>query len=151
MVRRYIKPAVLRCACCLRTCGARRVRGRRLDLGTNPVETFRTRSANGACVSSLITLAITPLRDWLGALADALRRMLGLFAFFYVLVHFLTWLVLDQGLYWQGILDGHRETTVHHDRLPGVAAADSARHHVDERDDAPTRASAGKRSTGSST
>ena len=30
--------------------------------------------------------------------------MLGVFAFSYVLLHFLTWLILDQGLYWQGIL-----------------------------------------------
>ena len=30
--------------------------------------------------------------------------MLGLFAFFYVLLHFLTWLILDQDLYWAGIL-----------------------------------------------
>jgi sulfoxide reductase heme-binding subunit YedZ len=31
--------------------------------------------------------------------------MLGLYAFFYVLMHFLTWLILDQGLYWSGILE----------------------------------------------
>ncbi len=34
-----------------------------------------------------------------------LRRMLGLYAFFYVLMHFLTWLILDQGLYWSGIVE----------------------------------------------
>ena len=34
--------------------------------------------------------------------------MLGLFAFFYVLLHFLTWLILDQDLYWAGILPRHR-------------------------------------------
>jgi sulfoxide reductase heme-binding subunit YedZ len=31
--------------------------------------------------------------------------MLGLYAFFYVLMHFLTWLFLDQGLYWSGIVE----------------------------------------------
>ncbi len=47
----------------------------------------------------LITLAVTPLRritgkNWI----IRFRRMLGLFAFFYVLMHFLTWLILDQSL-----------------------------------------------------
>ena len=32
--------------------------------------------------------------------------MLGLFAFSYLLLHFLTWLVLDRGLDWSGIVDG---------------------------------------------
>jgi sulfoxide reductase heme-binding subunit YedZ len=31
--------------------------------------------------------------------------MLGLFAFFYVLLHFTTWLVLDKSLSWTAILD----------------------------------------------
>jgi sulfoxide reductase heme-binding subunit YedZ len=54
----------------------------------------------------LITLAITPLRAWLNASwLIGLRRMLGLFAFAYVLLHFLTWLILDQGLYWSGVLE----------------------------------------------
>jgi len=45
----------------------------------------------------LITLAVTPLRKitgWHGLVR--LRRMLGLFGFFYVSLHFLTYLVLDQ-------------------------------------------------------
>jgi methionine sulfoxide reductase heme-binding subunit len=33
------------------------------------------------------------------------RRMLGLFTFFYVLMHFLTWLILDQGLLWSAIVE----------------------------------------------
>ena len=50
-------------------------------------------------------LLLSPLRDWFNApWLVQLRRMLGLYAFFYVLMHFLTWLILDQGLYWQGIL-----------------------------------------------
>ncbi|MET0657646.1 MAG: protein-methionine-sulfoxide reductase heme-binding subunit MsrQ, partial [Steroidobacteraceae bacterium] len=53
----------------------------------------------------LLTLAVTPLKDWTGQPSlIALRRMLGLFAFFYVLAHFLTWLVLDQGVDWAEIL-----------------------------------------------
>ena len=47
----------------------------------------------------MLTLAVTPLRritgwNWL----TRFRRMLGLFTFFYALMHFLTWLILDQGL-----------------------------------------------------
>ena len=53
----------------------------------------------------MIALAVTPARQisglpWIGRF----RRMLGLFAFFYVLLHFLAWLILDQGLAWPAIL-----------------------------------------------
>jgi sulfoxide reductase heme-binding subunit YedZ len=45
-----------------------------------------------------LTLAVTPLRQWTGWTALArLRRMLGLFAFFYVLLHFLCYAWLDMG------------------------------------------------------
>ena len=47
----------------------------------------------------MIALAVTPLRRLTGwAWLARFRRMLGLFAFFYVFMHFLTWLILDQGL-----------------------------------------------------
>lgn len=48
-----------------------------------------------------LTLAVTPLRrfsGWSGAIR--LRRMLGLFTFFYASLHFLTWLVLDLFFDW---------------------------------------------------
>jgi sulfoxide reductase heme-binding subunit YedZ len=49
---------------------------------------------------------VTPLRrlsgwNWL----LRFRRMLGLFAFFYVLLHFFAWLILDQGVLWSAILE----------------------------------------------
>ena len=45
----------------------------------------------------LITLSVTPLRRISGwSVLVRLRRMLGLFAFFYVLMHFLTYVGLDQ-------------------------------------------------------
>jgi sulfoxide reductase heme-binding subunit YedZ len=45
----------------------------------------------------LITLAVTPLRKWTGLnWLIRFRRMLGLFAFFYLLLHFLTYAGLDQ-------------------------------------------------------
>jgi sulfoxide reductase heme-binding subunit YedZ len=33
------------------------------------------------------------------------RRILGLYSFAYVLMHFVAWVAIDQGLYWQGILE----------------------------------------------
>jgi methionine sulfoxide reductase heme-binding subunit len=74
-------------------------------LGANPVEEIQDTLGQWGLRFLLITLAITPLRDWFNApWLITLRRMLGLFAFTYVLLHFLTWLILDQGLYWSGIL-----------------------------------------------
>lgn len=66
-------------------------------LGANPVE-FVTRSLGTWTLAFLcLTLAISPLR-WLGAPAAIvrLRRMLGLYAFFYGSLHFLTYFWLDQ-------------------------------------------------------
>jgi sulfoxide reductase heme-binding subunit YedZ len=69
------------------------------SLGANPVEAIQDRLGVWGLRFVLIALAVTPLRriagwNWL----VRFRRMLGLFAFFYVLMHFLTWLFLDQGL-----------------------------------------------------
>ena len=52
-----------------------------------------------------VTLALTPLRrvtGWNGA--GRYRRMLGLFGFFYIVLHFLIYLVLDQFFAWQEIV-----------------------------------------------
>jgi sulfoxide reductase heme-binding subunit YedZ len=76
------------------------------SLGTNPVETVQDTFGQWGLRFIVITLAVTPLRDWLNMpWLVQLRRMLGLYAFFYVLMHFLTWLLLDQGLYWSFILE----------------------------------------------
>jgi sulfoxide reductase heme-binding subunit YedZ len=54
----------------------------------------------------MITLAVTPLRQLSGFnWPIRFRRMLGLFAFFYVFMHFLTWLVLDQAMLWSAIAE----------------------------------------------
>ena len=69
------------------------------NLGANPIEEIQDRFGNWGLRFILITLAITPLRRITGrAWLMRFRRMLGLFAFFYVLMHFLSWLILDQGL-----------------------------------------------------
>jgi sulfoxide reductase heme-binding subunit YedZ len=66
-------------------------------LGANPVEELIHRFGIWGLNFLLITLAVTPLRrltGWNRVLR--LRRMFGLFAFFYVLMHFLTYAGLDQ-------------------------------------------------------
>jgi len=69
------------------------------SLGANPIEEIQDRFGNWGLRFILIALTITPLRKVTGwNWAMRFRRMLGLFAFFYVLMHFLTWLFLDQEL-----------------------------------------------------
>ncbi len=54
----------------------------------------------------LLTLAITPLRYITGInQLILLRRMLGVYAFFYILLHFLTWLVIDNFFDFQRIIE----------------------------------------------
>ena len=75
-------------------------------LGANPVEEILDRLGNWGLRMIMITLAVTPLRRITGWIWVArFRRMLGLFAFFYVLMHFLTWLILDQGVLLSAILE----------------------------------------------
>jgi sulfoxide reductase heme-binding subunit YedZ len=69
------------------------------DLGVNPIDKITDVTGTWTLRFVLITLAVTPLRRLTGWNAlIRLRRMLGLFAFFYGSMHFLTWSVLDQGL-----------------------------------------------------
>ena len=69
------------------------------SLGANPVEGIQDHFGIWGLRFIMITLAVTPLRQLTGwTWLARFRRMLGLFTFFYVLMHFLTWLVLDQGL-----------------------------------------------------
>lgn len=75
-------------------------------LGANPVEEIQDRLGNWALRFIMIALAVTPLRrltgwNWL----VRFRRMLGLYAFFYTLLHFLVWLILDQGVLWSAIVE----------------------------------------------
>lgn len=73
------------------------VRG--LNLGANPVEELLHTLGRWGLKILLLTLTITPLRRWTGwNWLIRFRRMLGLFAFFYIVLHFLTYAVLDQGL-----------------------------------------------------
>lgn len=66
-------------------------------LGVNPIEFITRSTGTWTIVSLAVTLSITPLRrllnwPWL----VRLRRTAGLITFFYVFLHFMTWLWLDR-------------------------------------------------------
>ncbi|GMR07673.1 MAG: hypothetical protein BMS9Abin26_0676 [Gammaproteobacteria bacterium] len=69
------------------------------DLGANPVEYITRYTGDWSLRFLMITLALTPLRmlTGIGKLLR-FRRMLGLFAFFYVCLHFSTYVWLDREL-----------------------------------------------------
>ena len=74
------------------------------QLGANPVEALLHRSGDWSIRLLLITLAISPLRKITGwGWLLRFRRMLGLYAFFYALLHFTVYLWLDRGLSWMEI------------------------------------------------
>ena len=67
------------------------------ELGANPIELITRSLGTWTLVFLLITLFITPLRQLSGwSWIIKLRRMAGLFAFFYALLHFITYIWLDQ-------------------------------------------------------
>ncbi len=66
------------------------------DLGANPVETITHATGDWTLRFLLITLAVSPFRQWFGLSAlPRFRRMLGLYVFFYACCHFLIWFVAD--------------------------------------------------------
>ena len=68
-------------------------------LGANPVEYITHTTGEWTLRLLLATLAITPLRHLTGWVwLTRLRRMIGLFAFFYLALHFSTYAVLDASL-----------------------------------------------------
>ena len=71
--------------------------GRGYNLGANPIEFITRDLGDWILIFLMITLTVTPLRrltgwNWL----IKMRRMLGLFAFFYAALHFVTYIWLDQ-------------------------------------------------------
>jgi methionine sulfoxide reductase heme-binding subunit len=92
---RWIKATVF--AACLIPLAHLVWQGARNHLGANPVEYITHSTGWWALALVLITLCVTPMRriaglPWL----LRLRRMLGLFAFFYASLHFVTYVWLDQ-------------------------------------------------------
>ena len=67
-------------------------------LGANPAEALIRKTGDWTLRFLCITLAVTPLRTWFKQPSLArFRRMLGLFSFFYVVLHFLSYAWLDMG------------------------------------------------------
>jgi len=65
-------------------------------LGANPIEFITRNSGDWTLYFLCLTLAVTPLRKWLQwPWLIRLRRMLGLFAFFYACLHFMTFVWFD--------------------------------------------------------
>ncbi len=76
------------------------------DLGPNPVEAALHATGEWSLRLLLITLTMTPLRRMLGQpWPIQLRRMLGLFTFFYASLHFTIWLWVDQAFSWANIIN----------------------------------------------
>jgi len=72
-------------------------RGLRQDLGANPIEFITHATGDWTLRFLLITLTVTPLRNILHMpQLIRFRRILGLFAFFYGCLHFLTYIWLDR-------------------------------------------------------
>jgi len=90
---------------CLAPLAALAWRGWTGRLTANPVEFLTHRTGFWALVLLTGSLAVTPLRrltgwNWL----TRLRRLIGLFAFFYATLHFAIWLAVDRFFAWGDIL-----------------------------------------------
>jgi sulfoxide reductase heme-binding subunit YedZ len=74
------------------------------QLGADPQNTLERALGLWALRFIVITLAITPLRPYLGPRLIRYRRTFGLLAFYYAALHVFVYLVLDQGLNVQAIV-----------------------------------------------
>lgn len=93
---RLAKPLVF--ALCLLPLGWLLYRVAQDQLGANPQEALIRATGDWALRFLVIVLAVTPLRELSGLSALArYRRMLGLFMYFYALLHFLSYSGFDMG------------------------------------------------------
>lgn len=73
-------------------------------LGVDPVEAMERTLGLWGLKLIVAGLCVTPLRRFAGVNLIRFRRALGLLAFLYIALHFLTWLLLDLGLRWDQAL-----------------------------------------------
>jgi methionine sulfoxide reductase heme-binding subunit len=102
LISKWSKVAVF--LVCLTPLGYLGLRAYHGELTANPVEFVQHFTGDWTLRFLLITLSVTPLRKLLN-LPDLIRfrRMLGLFAFTYVCLHFLTYIGPDQAFDLRGI------------------------------------------------
>lgn len=75
------------------------------QLGANPAEALIRSLGDWSLRALVLVLLVTPLRITMGwPLLARLRRMLGLFVFFYASLHWLAYAWFDMGFVWQDIL-----------------------------------------------
>jgi sulfoxide reductase heme-binding subunit YedZ len=102
VIKRVIKPLVF-AACCAPAAWllSRTFRG---ELGVNPLETLTNETGIWTLRLLVATVAITPIR-WLTKWNPiiTLRRMIGLFAFFYGTIHFFIYFLFDRSLQFDGL------------------------------------------------
>ena len=95
MTLRFTKIAVFLCA--LIPLGRLAWKALHDGLGANPIEVITHTTGDWTLILILATLSITPLRRITGQYwLIGVRRMIGLFAFFYGYLHFLTYIWLDK-------------------------------------------------------
>jgi len=100
----WLKPAVLTGS--LVPLAAILTRAWRDNLGPDPIAQALNQLGLIALVFLVAALGCTPLKAMFGwTWPMRIRRMLGLLAFFYALLHVITYTVLDQGLDWHAIVD----------------------------------------------
>jgi methionine sulfoxide reductase heme-binding subunit len=76
------------------------------DLGPDPQKTLVLTTGKWTLYSLLLTLSVSPLRRWTGvAQLLRVRRLLGLFAFFYACLHVSCYVLLYLGLEWAVLLE----------------------------------------------
>lgn len=74
------------------------------NLGADPVKTFELALGLWAIRFLILTLAVSPARDLFGLNLIRYRRALGLLCFYYAVMHFTVYLVLDQNLMLAAVL-----------------------------------------------
>ena len=100
----WLKPAVLTGS--LVPVGAILLRAWQGNLGADPIAEALNQFGLLALIFLVVALACTPLKGLLGwTWPMRIRRLLGLLAFFYALLHLATYTILDQGLDWRAIWD----------------------------------------------
>ncbi|TCL67128.1 protein-methionine-sulfoxide reductase heme-binding subunit MsrQ [Rhizobium sp. BK251] len=74
------------------------------NLGADPVKTFELFLGLWTIRFLILTLAVSPLRELAGWNLIRYRRALGLLTFYYALMHFSVYMILDQALYLQAVI-----------------------------------------------